>query len=384
MNHHCCQKTRVHTYNTLVVVIYPSIQKSVSMSCGVEKGAKQTRARARPLFRCGSIPNPQSSLWWYHSNHTATIPYHTSSFSTMSPIKRALYDKSQEQGLAPKRLRGGGAEEDDDDDQEQLYRDLMQNDDDEEEEEEAMPPPPPAMDNDDDDTPAVPILSNRWQRPALRSDLSQADEINLQWLDMDVVSGQPAAPGLNSLAPTKQRGTSEGSVPILRTFGVTDEGNSIAVFLHGFTPYGYFAVPPDVTVDRSQMDAMRHVLQTQLMAAARGKPDVRVLGVEHLTDHGSLMGYDAPVKEFLKVYVNLPNHIPTLRRVMEQGVELPGLLRDGQQAAGWTELQPFENNVPFVLRFMVDQKLVGAGWLTLPAQTYKIREHKETHCQVSG
>lgn len=37
---------------------------------------------------------------------------------------------------------------------------------------------------------------------------------------------------------------SQGSVPILRAFGVTDEGVSVCCHIHGFAPYFYTPAPP--------------------------------------------------------------------------------------------------------------------------------------------
>jgi DNA polymerase delta subunit 1 len=86
------------------------------------------------------------------------------------------------------------------------------------------------------------------------------------------------------------------------------------------------------------------------------------------------MGYETPHTKFLKVHVAMPSLVPTLKRIMEQGVNLMG------QAV---QFQPFECNVPFVLRYMVDNDIAGAGWLTLPKQTYQIRrDRQQTHCQV--
>ena len=298
----------------------------------------------------------------------------------MSPIKRTLQEGPVE-FCSPKRLRGGAPNDGD----EQLFLEEVEMMEDEYDEEAI----PPEIENDSDDNDITKVLkeslpaAQRWKRPDVRDDLTHYDELNVQWLDMDVVSGKPIQ-GINALQPDKTCGSQEGSVPILRTYGVMDEGPSVCVFIHGFTPYGCFAVPAQVAVDEDRLGEMRAVLQEKL-ASSRGKQDALVLGIEHLTEHRSIMGYDAPVTDFLKVYVNLPGHIPALKRVMEEGVVLKGLTQksDGSDA-GWQTLQPYENNVPFVLRFMVDQGLGGAGWLTLPSQCYRIRasSRKETHCQI--
>jgi DNA polymerase delta subunit 1 len=299
----------------------------------------------------------------------------------MSPIKRSLPEGDALEGALsrqrsdrqpPKRLRGGG-----NDDDEQLFLD----DDDDDEMPEQIPPE--AADDDD----VVQALkaslpaAQRWQRPPVRSDLDNRAALNLQWIDMDVVSGAPL-PSVNELEPHKKVGSQVGQVPVLRTYGVTEEGHSTCVFLHGFTPYACFAVPPECTVDPSQVSAMRLALDNALQGARK---DGRVLAVEHLREHRSIMGYQAPHTDFLKVYVNLPHFVPGLKRVMEEGLKLPGIVQelDNNHDTHYS-FAPYECNVPFVLRFMVDQGLGGAGWLTLPARTYQVRQaaRKETHCQL--
>ena len=98
-----------------------------------------------------------------------------------------------------------------------------------------------------------------------------------------------------------------------------------------------------------------------------------------MKEQKSILGYDTPHTQFLKVYVALPGLLAPLKRVMEDGIKLPPISNAQECYA------PFECNVPFVLRFMVDRGITGAGWLTFPASTYTIRpaSDKETHCQVS-
>jgi DNA polymerase delta subunit 1 len=340
----------------------------------------------------------------------------------MSPIKRALEESSIHSVngllLSPKRLRGGGGGGGDDDDndimeeaEEQLYTEV----DDLLEEEQAA-----ADDNIPDEIleeqaalldVAVAIKEKerqRWKRPALDPfyedyALNNTRDMNVQWLDMDVVSGKPLTRNPNASKSKIAGSCAEGgAVPILRTFGVEDQtGHSVAVFIHGYTPYAYFALPPGMDVaGEADMDQMRLQLDQVLKDAARGNMysslSSAVIGIVAVRDHKSIMGYQSPHSTFLKVYVALPGLIAPLKRIMEMGIRLPGIV----QAAGDDDdnmnnnnsnngmvapmFAPFECNVPFVLRFMVDRNLAGAGWLTLPKDTYQIRQAsaKETHCQV--
>jgi DNA polymerase delta subunit 1 len=191
-------------------------------------------------------------------------------------------------------------------------------------------------------------------------------------------------------------GSVKGMVPILRAFGVDDDGHSMALFIHGFTPYSYFALPEGYELDQSNGDstlaAIRDMLTLRLESAARGAAaqSAVVLGVTYVTDHKSIMGYDTPHTKFLKIYLSLPGLVATLKRIMEEGINLPGIKATASGNAADNTMMPvyqaFECNVPFVLRFMVDRDISGAGWMTLPAETYEIRDpaNKETHCQVSG
>jgi DNA polymerase delta subunit 1 len=323
----------------------------------------------------------------------------------MSPIKRALLDHYPEDGAcmesSPKRLRGGGGGGDDDDewggggmgDEHMQQEDLFDED---EEQEQVIP-------EDVDVKPLVagtdeqhqsPQHHQRWKRPSC-TDWSRTVDRHVNWLDMDVVSGKPLAQNPNT-NKKKVVGSVQGMVPILRCFGVDDDGHSMALFIHGFTPYSYFALPEGYELDQSRGDdsilaAIRDMLTLRLESAARGAAaqSAKVMGVTYVQDHKSIMGYDTPHTKFLKIYVSLPGLVPTLKRIMEEGINLPGIKAIATGGADNNTMMPvyqaFECNVPYVLRFMVDRNLSGAGWLTLPAETYQMREPErmETHCQVS-
>ena len=51
---------------------------------------------------------------------------------------------------------------------------------------------------------------------------------------------------------------------------------------------------------------------------------------------------------------------------------------------GHIALQTYESNLEYILRFMVDTKLAGAGWVELPAGAYAVRapDQQTSHCQL--
>jgi hypothetical protein len=288
-------------------------------------------------------------------------------------------------GSSPKRLRGGGRG-DDENDVNDAIDDFM--DGPEEEVDHYIP-----IDTEEDATAAALDLHDdviaksrsKWVRPPLESKPDNQNDLNIQWLDIDMVAGDPLKRNPNA-SQTRVVGNTNGQqVPIIRVYGVNEGGHSVTVFIHGFTPYAYFALPANVQASLFTNDLKTKIRQTldgRLKSSARGQSTLQeyVLGVEYLPHHRSIMGYETPHTQFLKVYCGMPTLIPTLKRIMEEGVEL-----DIPGHPGTKTYPAFECNVPFVLRYMIDQDITGAGWLTFPKGTYRVRPEndKKTHCQVS-
>jgi DNA polymerase delta subunit 1 len=307
----------------------------------------------------------------------------------MSPIKRALSEHSNVLfSVSPKRLRGGGDDFEEDFGGGPVDEEVLFDDDDDALIRPVEVIPEEVLEAAAKDIPET--VQQRWKRPELGPEWTDnTKNLDIQWIDMDVVSGTPLLKNPNS---SKDRicGSQEGEVPILRCYGVNDQGHSVAVFIHGFTPYAYFALPPgsQLTADTdANLGDIRKKINAALQSAARGWSEDKqaVIGLQYVQGYKSIMGYETPYTRFLKVYVALPGLVPTLKRIMEEGIELPHMTTQTNNSIQSTlSFAPFECNVPFVLRFMVDRDISGAGWLTLPAQTYQIRDafNKETHCQV--
>nr|CAI9697724.1 unnamed protein product [Rangifer tarandus platyrhynchus] len=77
----------------------------------------------------------------------------------------------------------------------------------------------------------------RWLRPTPPTLDPQTEPLIFQQLEIDHYVA-PARPLPGAPPP------SQGSVPILRAFGVTDEGVSVCCHIHGFAPYFYTPAPP--------------------------------------------------------------------------------------------------------------------------------------------
>ncbi|PWA03240.1 hypothetical protein BB558_000586 [Smittium angustum] len=163
----------------------------------------------------------------------------------------------------------------------------------------------------------------------------------------------------------------------VRLFGVTEKGNSVMCEVYNFKTYFY--VPAPVGFKEQNIEQVR-VLINQLLSGEGGlnKDRDNVLKIETHSKE-SLYGYTGGKKSlFWKIFMRLPKTVTPTRRLFEKGIEIPTI---GHYAA-----QTFESNLEYVLRFMVDLKLVGSGWVELPAGKYKLRseEQKKSLCQIEA
>ena len=253
----------------------------------------------------------------------------------MAPVKRHLEQEcsSEDNLISGKRLRGGNGPPEETD----YFLDDV------EDEMLAMEPPEemeeaPVQNNVFSDI--TPEMRERWLRPASQVKDNSTD-VNFQCFDMDMISGQPLPKNPNE-SKSRVVGATTGQVPVIRAYGVSEHGNSVAVFIHGYTPYGYFALPNGATFENTEdnLTKIRLLLNKRLEGEARGPSLAEYCrAVSYVTSHKSIMGYDSPHKSFFRVTVAMPTLIPTLKRIMESGLELYGVSTQGDNT-----YHPFECN----------------------------------------
>lgn len=222
----------------------------------------------------------------------------------------------------------------------------------------------------------------RWRRPPLPDINPRNTSITLQWLDVDMTMGKRL--DADPADPRKQvPGAPTGLVPIIRFYGVTEAGNSVVTFVHGFTPYLYASCPQNFLnaggqIRRALNERLNERKGGESQQGSSGQRDL-VLGVDVEMDKKSILGYtpDDKVSPVMKIYVSAPNLVPSVKRALDEGINVQGFGR-------LSGLLTFESNVPYVLRFMVDKDIAGAGWIEVPAGTYAVRSEntKESHCQL--
>ncbi|XP_029781128.1 DNA polymerase delta catalytic subunit isoform X1 [Suricata suricatta] len=264
-------------------------------------------------------------------------------------------------GVPPKRARGGLWDEEEPSQPSQFEEELALMEEMEaehrlqEQEEELLQP---ALEGAVDGQFSPMAIDARWLRPSPPSLDPETEPLIFQQLEIDHYVG-PAQP-LPGAAPPP------GPVPVLRAFGVTDEGVSVCCHIHGFAPYFYTPAPPGFGCEH--LGDLQRELNAAISRDQRGGKELAgpaVLSVE-LCSRESMFGYHGHgPSPFLRITLALPRLMAPARRLLEQGIRVPGL--------GTPSFAPYESNVDFEIRFMVDTDIVGCNWLELPAGKYHLR-----------
>lgn len=197
------------------------------------------------------------------------------------------------------------------------------------------------------------------------------DTLTFQQIDIENYVGTPL-PGMP--------GSQIGPVPVIRMFGITMEGNSVCCHVHGFCPYFYIAAPKGF--ERVHCHDLRQSLDKKVLADMRSNKDniqETVLEVQ-IVERLNIYGYQGDEKQrFLKITMSMPKLIAAASRLLKKEVIMAQF--------DFQDCRPFESNIDFDIRFMVDTSVVGCNWIELPAGTWRMRSRNtkplpESRCQI--
>lgn len=196
-----------------------------------------------------------------------------------------------------------------------------------------------------------------------------------QGIDIDTYDGEPLQE--NPWKGMDVPGSKIAPVPIIRMFGCTSLGFSVCAHVHGFTPYFYCDWPSHLFTE-AMCGAFRSALEAELRAVVKGieKNCKTLVHAVIPVMKQSIMHYSFGQKRrMLKIIVAMPKLVANARTVLEHGVTLPNIPKKF--------IPTYESNVSYVIRYMVDNYVVGCNWLEFPAGTYSIRnsEWKDSLCQ---
>lgn len=136
------------------------------------------------------------------------------------------------------------------------------------------------------------------------------------------------------------------AVPIIKMFGLTEDNKSVLAHVTHFLPYFY--VPAWIGITKAACYQFGQQLNAHL-----GEGKLYKLEVVHAS---SVYGYHFGVESrFLKITLTNPRHVPEARNWCETN----------------RRLMTFESNLPFDLRFCIDNSVGGCVWATVDKGQYK-------------
>nr|CAD2199671.1 unnamed protein product [Meloidogyne enterolobii] len=165
----------------------------------------------------------------------------------------------------------------------------------------------------------------------------------------------------------------ESNAVVMRLFGVTDKGNSVAVCVFGYRPYFFASVPPSF--------GAQHIQKTIELLNSHIKGGLgTVTGIEIV--QGSSLYYYSNTntkRNFLKIFISSHRLFTACRGAL--------YLIDKMLASESVDLKrteschAFESNLDYEVCFMADLGIVGCGWIECPSGKYDIvPENKQTTC----
>lgn len=161
----------------------------------------------------------------------------------------------------------------------------------------------------------------------------------------------------------------ENTSHVVRFFGVTEEGHSVLCNVTGFKHYFYVLAP-------SAADSQDPQQVSKFMQHLNELYDNVVDSIEVVAKQ-SIWGYTTDSKlPFWKISTTIPSAVNKLRTAFEKG----HLTYNNWFSDGTTSY----DNLAYILRLMVDCKIVGMSWITLPKGKYKFVPERDriSNCQI--
>ena len=227
------------------------------------------------------------------------------------------------------------------------------------------------------------LPESRWSRPPVPPINPQLDLIIFQQIDIDSYISNPVRgkgeekKQINYLTILNNAhvmniiigmpGSQLPSVPILKMFGITSNGNSVCAHVHGFMPYLY--VPSPFQATPTTCKAFQESLAAAIVSDSRSSREATsnpVLAID-VVSKSSLYGYQFNESStFLRVILSLPKFVAPAKRLLEIGLDVKGV--------GNYSFQVFESNIEYEIRFMIDADVVGCNWIEVPPGKYSLRK----------
>ena len=160
---------------------------------------------------------------------------------------------------------------------------------------------------------------------------------------------------------------------VIRAFGVTKKGTSVAVRLHGFTPFFYLRLPEC----RTRTDASQAIRQVTRYLKSDGGGEL--CGLQDVVHYrkGEFWGFtDGTQFDFLRLSFSSQAGMRKMAsRLQSRQHRIQGM--------GFVELKVYESNIDPLLRFFHVRNLRPAGWVRITAGRIEQQCRPESSCQVN-
>jgi len=215
------------------------------------------------------------------------------------------------------------------------------------------------------------------QRPIAPPDFDVSQTLEFQHIDTEYYIGNPPATDGDTTQRSTDRRTQRA---VIRLYGVTSTGLSVCCHCVGFAPYFYCRTWPGFVRDRDEglLGRALNLRMKSNESAMKQKCDEYVTKVVSV-EKQSIWGYNPGAKEvMLKVYLSVPTLSTAARKMVIEGFQL-----DDEEHTLYRS-QTLESNINFALRYMIDQRIVGAGWIAVNGgQFARVAErNKSSTCSI--
>lgn len=150
-----------------------------------------------------------------------------------------------------------------------------------------------------------------------------------------------------------------GTTPVVSLIGTDERGTSVIARVYNFFPYFYCPAPHALSDDELGDFAM--ALDAALRQSAKlpeGEPAFYVRSVD-IVPRMNVMFYTENPSPYLRITLGAPKLVAVARQILAGDIERVG------------PCATFESDVAFDMRFLIDMRMVGAGWVELPAGSYE-------------
>ncbi|KAL0226420.1 hypothetical protein P9112_013744 [Eukaryota sp. TZLM1-RC] len=152
-------------------------------------------------------------------------------------------------------------------------------------------------------------------------------------------------------------------------FGVTPEGNSVSVRLHGYRPYIYIKCPDDFNDSESGIQQTIEQINSACNRDLRN-PQSFVLDIK-VVERMSIMNYEAnPITKFLQFTLTCSRSISKVRGILETG-------RFGSGPLPVCNFETFDSNINYSLQMRLMLELADFEWVKLGKGSFTVQNANE-------